>query len=106
MAVNDRNTEDATIEDIVQIVGLSGDTVKLTLMRNTRKGPIKVVMMPAGKSATVRRNARLSSAAEYVEGRELKYRCIDGWCGTCWHRERATNGIFKPCCDVLTGEWD
>lgn len=106
MAVNDRNAEEATIEDIIQLVGLSGDTVKLTLLRNTRKGPIKVVMMPEGQMAVVRRNARLSCAAEYAAGKELKYGCIDGWCGTCWHRERSTNGIFKPCCDVLTGDWD
>jgi len=82
------------------------DDVKLTLMRNTRKGPIKVVMMPEGNVATVRRNAKLAQAAEFAAGRELKYGCIDGWCGVCWHRERATNGIFKPCCDVLTGDWD
>jgi hypothetical protein len=107
MAVNDINTEDATVEEITKIVqGSEADEVKLTLMRNTRKGPIKVIMMPEGNQATVKRGARLASAAEYAAGKELKYGCIDGWCGVCWHREKATNGIFKPCCDVLTGEWD
>jgi hypothetical protein len=108
MAVNDQSTETAEIEDIVEIVMGSSDRddVKLTLMRNTRKGPIKVVMMPEGNVATVRRNAKLAQAAEFAAGRELKYGCIDGWCGVCWHRERATNGIFKPCCDLLTADWD
>merc|ERR1719253_665633 len=107
MAVNDVSVEAGSIEDIVGIVqGSQEDHVKLTLMRNTKKGPIKVIMMPEGRFATVKRNAKLAQAAEWAAGKELKYGCIDGWCGTCWHRERSTNGIFKPCCDVLTSEWD
>merc|ERR1712008_633370 len=69
-------------------------------------GPIKVVLLPEGFMKTVRRGARLSCAAEAAAGKELKYGCIDGWCGTCWHRERTTDGVFKPCCDQLTGDWD
>eukprot|EP00419_Tripos_fusus_P028459 CAMPEP_0172727352 /NCGR_PEP_ID=MMETSP1074-20121228/91628_1 /TAXON_ID=2916 /ORGANISM="Ceratium fusus, Strain PA161109" /LENGTH=305 /DNA_ID=CAMNT_0013554489 /DNA_START=43 /DNA_END=960 /DNA_ORIENTATION=+ len=107
MAVNGVDTEDGDIDKIVgEIMGNDGPEVTLTLMRNTRKGPIRIVMMPEGYMCTVRRNSRLSAAAEMAAGRDLKYGCIDGWCGTCWHRERTTNGIFKPCCDVLTGDWD
>lgn len=96
LAVNGNDCEDGTIEDISKFVQAAGDDVTLTLMRNTRKGPIKVVLMPEGFAMTVRRGSRLSAAAEAAAGRELKYGCIDGWCGTCWHRERTTNGIFKP----------
>jgi len=107
MAVNGVDCEDGNIDRIVgTIVGSEEDSVTLTLSRNTRLGPIKVVMMPEGYMCTVRRGARLSCAAEAAAGRELKYGCIDGWCGTCWHRERTTDGIFKPCCDQLTGDWD
>lgn len=107
IAINGEDTKDASIEDCVKIVMDSdNDAVTLTLCRNTRKGPIKVIIMPGGEQATVRRSSRLSAAAEYAAGQELKYGCIDGWCGTCWHRERTTDGIFKPCCDVLTGDWD
>jgi len=106
MAVNGEDTDDSNIEEVVELIIAAGDSVTLTLMRNTRKGPIKVIYLPENLQATVRRGARLSSAAEAAIGRELKYGCIDGWCGTCWHRERTTNGIFKPCCDVLTGDWD
>jgi len=107
LAVNGVDVEDGSVADIVKIVSESESSdVTITLMRNTRKGPIKVVLMPEGFAMTVRRGSRLSSAAEAAAGRELKYGCIDGWCGTCWHRERTTNGIFKPCCDVLTGDWD
>jgi len=106
MAVNGEDTDDCGIEEVVELIMAAGDSVTLTLMRNTRKGPIRVIYLPENLQATVRRGARLSSAAEAAIGRELKYGCIDGWCGTCWHRERTTNGIFKPCCDVLTGDWD
>ena len=107
LAINGIDTEEENIDGVVKIVTEStGDSITLTLMRNTRKGPIKVVMMPDGDMTTVRRNSRLSAAAEWAKGMELKYGCIDGWCGTCWHRERTTNGIFKPCCDVLTSDWD
>eukprot|EP00933_Yihiella_yeosuensis_P055749 TRINITY_DN5463_c4_g1_i1.p1 TRINITY_DN5463_c4_g1~~TRINITY_DN5463_c4_g1_i1.p1 ORF type:complete len:334 (+),score=67.45 TRINITY_DN5463_c4_g1_i1:56-1057(+) len=95
--------------DVPTIAGMIGESeseVTLTLVRYTRKGPIKVIMMPGGEFATVRRGSRLSAAAEFAFGKELKYGCIDGWCGTCWHRERTTNGIFMPCSDVLTGDWD
>jgi len=107
MAVNGDDCEDESVKDITQrVVQAEGDSITLTLMRNTRKGPIRVVMLPEGKMATVKRGARLSVAAEYSLGRELKFGCVDGWCGTCWHRERSTNGVFKPCSDLLTGDWD
>eukprot|EP00448_Togula_jolla_P009169 CAMPEP_0170605886 /NCGR_PEP_ID=MMETSP0224-20130122/20210_1 /TAXON_ID=285029 /ORGANISM="Togula jolla, Strain CCCM 725" /LENGTH=315 /DNA_ID=CAMNT_0010930915 /DNA_START=40 /DNA_END=987 /DNA_ORIENTATION=+ len=107
MAINGQDCSDSSIEEIAEMVSASGsDVVKLTLMRNTRKGPVKVVILPDGKMSTVKRGAKLSVAAEWTKEKELKYGCTDGWCGTCWHRERTTNGIFKPCCDVLTGDWD
>jgi hypothetical protein len=98
--------EDADLDEIVSLVQAAGEQVTLTLVRDTRKGPIKVILLPGGQTATVRRGSRLSAAAEYAFGKELKYGCIDGWCGTCWHRERTTDGVFKPCCDLLTGDWD
>ncbi|OLP92695.1 hypothetical protein AK812_SmicGene25463 [Symbiodinium microadriaticum] len=119
IGVNGTETVDSTVEDIAKrcaeglppllprLVGESeGDSVTLTLVRNTRNGPIKVVIMPDKKFATVRRNARLSSAVEFALGREIKYGCIDGWCGTCWHRERTTGWLFKPCSDMITSDWD
>jgi len=107
MAVNGIDVERGTIEDVVAAVSQSDEPeVCLTLTRNTRKGPIKVVLQPDGDMVTVRRNSRLSAAAEYCAGEELTYGCVDGWCGVCWHREKFTNGVFKPCCDVLTGDWD
>jgi len=107
IGVNGTETVDASIEDIARLVGESeGDSVSLTLCRNTRLGPIKVVVMPGGKFATVRRNSRLSAAVEFALGREIKYGCIDGWCGTCWHRERVTGWLFKPCSDLITTDWD
>ncbi|CAE7474344.1 unnamed protein product [Symbiodinium natans] len=107
IGVNGTETVDAQVEDIARLVGESeGDSVTLTLVRNTRSGPIKVVIMPDKKVATVRRNARLSSAVEFALGREIKYGCIDGWCGTCWHRERTTGWLFKPCSDMITSDWD
>lgn len=107
VAVNGNSCEFGDIDDIIRLIGeCPGNEVTLSLVRNTRKGPIKVVLLPGGEIATVRRGSRLSAAAEYAFGKELKYGCIDGWCGTCWHRERSTDGIFKPCCDVLTGDWD
>lgn len=110
MAVNGEDCENATSDDIAMMIVNSESTeITLTLMRNTRIGPVKVVLFgPIGKgnSVTVRRNCRLNEASEYCAGRELKYGCVDGWCGTCWHRERTTNRVFKPCCDVVTGEWD
>jgi hypothetical protein len=107
LAVNGVDCEDGNIDRIVgTIVGSEESQVTLTLERNTRLGPIKVVLLPEGFMKTVRRGARLSCAAEAAAGKELKYGCIDGWCGTCWHRERTTDGVFKPCCDQLTGDWD
>lgn len=106
MGINGVNVEDEDMDTLLDLIKKGGNEITFTLMRNTRKGPIKVVMMPGGESATVRRGARLSQAAEYAFGKELKYGCIDGWCGTCWHRERVTNEVFKPCSDVLTGDWD
>jgi len=107
MAIDGEDCEDEPIGDITQrVVQSEGDSITLTLMRNTRKGPIRVVMLPEGKMSTVKRGSRLSVAAEYSLGRELKFGCVDGWCGTCWHRERSTNGVFKPCSDLLTGDWD
>ncbi|CAE7268044.1 dcsD [Symbiodinium sp. CCMP2456] len=107
IGINGTETVDSTVEDIAKLVGESeGDSVTLTLVRNTRNGPIKVVIMPEKKFATVRRNARLSSAVEFALGREIKYGCIDGWCGTCWHRERTTGWLFKPCSDMITSDWD
>lgn len=102
--------EDCFTEDVKEIstrIANNGkDEVDFTLMRNIRKGPVRVVYLPDGKAATVKRGSRLSQAAEYAYGKPLKYGCIDGWCGTCWHRERSTNGVFKPCCDTITGDWD
>jgi len=107
LAVDGTDCEEGTIQDVVELVSNNGkDEVKLTLMRDTRRGPVKVVVMPDGAMETIRRGCRLSAAAEYAKGGELKYGCIDGWCGTCWHRERVTNMIFKPCCDVITEDWD
>lgn len=107
IGVNGIETVDASIDEIARIVGESeGDSVSLTLCRNTRLGPIKVVLMPGGEFATVRRNSRLSAAVEFALGREIKYGCIDGWCGTCWHRERVTGWLFKPCSDLITTDWD
>mmetsp|Transcript_27380 Transcript_27380/g.63782 ORF Transcript_27380/g.63782 Transcript_27380/m.63782 type:complete len:298 (+) Transcript_27380:69-962(+) len=107
IGVNGTETVDTAIDEIARLVGEApGDSVTLTLVRNTRSGPIKVVIMPGGEFATVRRNARLSSAVEFAMGREIKYGCIDGWCGTCWHRERTTGWLFKPCSDMLTSDWD
>mmetsp|Transcript_57234 Transcript_57234/g.69935 ORF Transcript_57234/g.69935 Transcript_57234/m.69935 type:complete len:297 (+) Transcript_57234:57-947(+) len=107
IGVNGTETVDSSIDDIARLVGESeGDSVSLTLCRNTRLGPIKVVLMPGGEFATVRRNSRLSAAVEFALGREIKYGCIDGWCGTCWHRERVTGWLFKPCSDLITTDWD
>ncbi|CAK9107402.1 unnamed protein product [Durusdinium trenchii] len=107
IGVNGTETVDSSIDDIARLVGESeGDSVSLTLCRNTRLGPIKVVMMPSGNFATVRRNSRLSAAVEFALGKEIKYGCIDGWCGTCWHRERVTGWLFKPCSDLITTDWD
>lgn len=107
IGVNGTETVDASVDDIARLVGESeGDSVSMTLCRNTRLGPIKVVVMPGGEFATVRRNSRLSAAVEFALGREIKYGCIDGWCGTCWHRERVTGWLFKPCSDLITTDWD
>ncbi|CAJ1424952.1 unnamed protein product [Effrenium voratum] len=71
IAVNGIETVDASIEDIARLVGESpDDSVVLTLCRNTRLGPIKVVVLPEGEFATVRRNSRLSSAVEFAKGKE------------------------------------
>mmetsp|Transcript_66793 Transcript_66793/g.124802 ORF Transcript_66793/g.124802 Transcript_66793/m.124802 type:complete len:304 (-) Transcript_66793:142-1053(-) len=106
LAIDGQDVEDFTVDEMADVIKANaGDSVTLTLQRNTRLGPIRVVVMPEGVQATVRRGIRLSAATEYA-GRESDFGCIDGWCGTCWHRERSTNGVFKPCCDVLTGDWD
>lgn len=106
LAVDGEDVEELSVKEIAGKIGqTTGNEVTLTLQRNTRLGPIRVVIMPEGVQATVRRGIRLSAATEYA-GRESDFGCIDGWCGTCWHRERATNGVFKPCCDMLTGDWD
>lgn len=113
MAIDGEDVEFSDMDEIVDLVTNSEepDRVTLTLMRNTRRGPVRVVFFEKdgnwkkGMWATVRRGAPLSAAAD-ATGQGSKYGCIDGWCGTCWHRERATNGVFKPCADVLTGDWD
>lgn len=107
LCVDGVDVERGSIDDVVNIVSNNGkDEVTLTLLRDTRRGPVKIVMMPGGKMETVRRNCRLSAAGEYAKQGVLKYGCLDGWCGTCWHRERTTNGVFKPCSDLITEDWD
>lgn len=105
VAVNDQVCQEADMDDILQLIGNAGSEVTLTFKRNVRGGPIKCVFFPSGAQATVRRNVSLSAAAAYA-GLNVKFGCTDGWCGTCWHRERSTNGVMKPCCGMLTSDWD
>lgn len=107
IAIDGQECVEASFDEIVKLIQANqDDEITMTLVRNTRSGPIRVVLLPGGETVTVRRNAKLAQAAEVAFGKELKYGCVDGWCGTCWHRERSTNGVFKPCCDLLTGDWD
>eukprot|EP00971_Amphidinium_carterae_P275444 5465325-Amphidinium_carterae.1 len=92
LAIDGQDVEDYTVDEMADVIKANtSNAVTLTLQRNTRLGPIRVVIMPEGCQATVKRGLRLSAATEYA-GRESDFGCIDGWCGTCWHRERSTNG--------------
>lgn len=105
VAVSDQVVVGGEMDDALALIGDAGDEVTLTFKRNTRGGPIKVVFFPSASSATVKRNITLSAACAYA-GLDVKFGCTDGWCGTCWHRERSTNGVMKPCCGMLTNDWD
>lgn len=73
MAIDGEDVEFSDMDEIVDLVTNSEepDRVTLTLMRNTRRGPVRVVFFEKdgnwkkGMWATVRRGAPLSAAADH-----------------------------------------
>mmetsp|Transcript_80122 Transcript_80122/g.158732 ORF Transcript_80122/g.158732 Transcript_80122/m.158732 type:complete len:353 (+) Transcript_80122:72-1130(+) len=97
IAVNGTNVEGKTVDDVGPLVkNAEGDSITLTLCRAYYSGPVKVVFMPAGKFATMRRGIEITNAAR-VGVQEVSYSCKEGWCRSCWHTDTMWGTIYRAC---------
>lgn len=97
IAVNGENVEGQSLERVGPLVKASeGDSITLTLCRHYNVGPVKVVFMPSGKVATMKRGIEISKAAS-VGVEDVSFSCKEGWCKTCWHLEPLSGVVYRAC---------
>eukprot|EP00440_Ansanella_granifera_P032542 gb/GFBE01035308.1/.p1 GENE.gb/GFBE01035308.1/~~gb/GFBE01035308.1/.p1 ORF type:complete len:310 (+),score=70.11 gb/GFBE01035308.1/:1-930(+) len=97
IAVNGENVEGKSLDVVGPLVKESeGDSVKLTLCRHYMAGPVKVVFLPSGKVATMKRGIEISKAAE-VGVEDVSFSCKEGWCKACWHTDPMWGIVYRAC---------
>jgi len=97
LAVNGQTVEGKDLEDVAPLVKASeGDSITLTLCRHHGVGPVKVVFLPSGAMATMKRGAEIRQATS-VGVQEVSYSCQEGWCKSCWHTETMWGTVFRAC---------
>eukprot|EP00933_Yihiella_yeosuensis_P083193 TRINITY_DN97372_c0_g1_i1.p1 TRINITY_DN97372_c0_g1~~TRINITY_DN97372_c0_g1_i1.p1 ORF type:complete len:311 (-),score=52.35 TRINITY_DN97372_c0_g1_i1:388-1320(-) len=97
VAVNGESVEGKTTSEVGPLVRDSeGDSVTLTLCRSYYAGPVKVVFLPSGKTATMKRGIEISSAAK-VGVEDVSFSCKEGWCKACWHSDQTWGTVFRAC---------
>eukprot|EP00931_Biecheleriopsis_adriatica_P074896 TRINITY_DN48872_c0_g1_i1.p1 TRINITY_DN48872_c0_g1~~TRINITY_DN48872_c0_g1_i1.p1 ORF type:complete len:339 (+),score=64.52 TRINITY_DN48872_c0_g1_i1:87-1019(+) len=106
IAVNDVLCEGKDLEEVSLLVkAAKGDSIKLTLCRNTLSGPVKIIWKPSMKMATYNRKAILRTCEENL-GARVRYSCEDGWCSSCWHAEEKYLTVFRICKHTVPKDWD
>eukprot|EP00439_Symbiodinium_sp_Y106_P024769 s1451_g3.t1 len=74
----------------------ASDSVTLTLCRHYMAGPVKVVFLPSGKVATMKRGIEILKAAE-VGVEDVSFSCKEGWCHACWHTDPMFGTVYRAC---------
>eukprot|EP00929_Paragymnodinium_shiwhaense_P025114 TRINITY_DN15263_c0_g1_i2.p1 TRINITY_DN15263_c0_g1~~TRINITY_DN15263_c0_g1_i2.p1 ORF type:complete len:347 (-),score=76.51 TRINITY_DN15263_c0_g1_i2:59-1099(-) len=101
VAVNGESVQFESLDKVGPLVKESpGDSVTLTLCRYYMAGPVKVVFLPSGKTATMNRKAEIAQAAK-VGVQDVAYSCEEGWCRTCWHTDTMWGTLYR-CCDAYS----
>lgn len=97
VAVNGQNVEGQSLDIVGPMVKDSaGDSVTLTLCRAYYAGPVKVVFLPSGKFATMKRGVEILKAAD-VGVQEVSFSCKEGWCKACWHTDTMWGIVYRAC---------
>lgn len=97
VAVNGTNVEGKSLDEVGPLVKNSeGDSVTLSLCRHYMAGPVKVVFLPSGKVATMKRGIEISKAAE-VGVEDVSFSCKEGWCKACWHTDPMFGICYRAC---------
>lgn len=97
VAVGGVDVERKGLDEVAPLVKDSvGDSVTLTLCRYYMAGPVKVVFLPSGQTATMRRGVEISKAAD-VGVQEVSYSCKEGWCKACWHTDPMFGIVYRAC---------
>mmetsp|Transcript_14868 Transcript_14868/g.27886 ORF Transcript_14868/g.27886 Transcript_14868/m.27886 type:complete len:313 (-) Transcript_14868:132-1070(-) len=97
VAVNGENVEGKSLDEVGPLVKNSeGDSITLTLCRHYMAGPVKVVFLPSGKVATMKRGIEILKAAE-VGVEDVSFSCKEGWCHACWHTDPMFGTVYRAC---------
>mmetsp|Transcript_13256 Transcript_13256/g.31411 ORF Transcript_13256/g.31411 Transcript_13256/m.31411 type:complete len:316 (+) Transcript_13256:96-1043(+) len=97
VAVNGETVEGKSLDEVGPLVKNSeGDSVTLTLCRHYMAGPVKVVFLPSGKVATMKRGIEILKAAE-VGVEDVSFSCKEGWCHACWHTDPMFGTVYRAC---------
>lgn len=97
IAVNGEDVEGKGLDTVGPLVKNSeGDSITLTLCRHYMAGPVKVVFMPSGKVATMKRGTEILKAAS-VGVEDVAFSCKEGWCKSCWHLEPLSGVVYRAC---------
>mmetsp|Transcript_45076 Transcript_45076/g.94202 ORF Transcript_45076/g.94202 Transcript_45076/m.94202 type:complete len:270 (+) Transcript_45076:78-887(+) len=97
VAVNGESVEGKSLDEVGPLVKNSeGDSVTLTLCRHYMAGPVKVVFLPSGKVATMKRGIEILKAAE-VGVEDVSFSCKEGWCHACWHTDPMFGTVYRAC---------
>eukprot|EP00931_Biecheleriopsis_adriatica_P006579 TRINITY_DN107967_c0_g1_i1.p1 TRINITY_DN107967_c0_g1~~TRINITY_DN107967_c0_g1_i1.p1 ORF type:complete len:325 (-),score=59.66 TRINITY_DN107967_c0_g1_i1:119-1093(-) len=100
VAINGESVEGESLEKVGPLVKDSeGDSVTLTLCRHYYAGPVKVVFLPSGKVATMKRGIEILKAAE-IGVEDVAYSCKEGWCKACWHTDPMWGVVYRACAAV------
>lgn len=106
IAVNGIDCERMNLDFVGPVVkSAEGDSITLTLCRNYQKGPVKVAFLPGEEMITMTRGSLLRKSAEAV-GADVRYRCKDGWCSSCWHTEDTSDLVHRICKFPVPKDWD
>lgn len=98
VAVNGVSVEGKPLSEVGPLVkDAEGDTIRLTLVRYTSKGPVKVVFLPEGSMVTMRRGTEIQQAGKNC-GAGIAYSCHEGWCKACWMTlDSFPDSVYKAC---------
>lgn len=100
VAVNGVNVEGQSLEKVAPLVkDATGDSITLTLCRAYLAAPVKVVFIPSGQNAVMKRGVEISQAAN-VGVAEVSYSCKEGWCKACWHTDPMFGIVYRACAAV------